>query len=145
MLPSNLPFKIPYIHLAEKGSRYSFRGDIHGVVSFHGCFRGSSGYRSTSPSPCSREEALSSESSAIRHPCPTPMDDLYNEIPERTAMISSTKHAPTARRARPSTATIIKVVLHVRQPKRTNRSRATPCLNSPQLCYLSKTIHKLNA
>ena len=32
-----------------------------------------------------------------------PMEDLYEEIPERTPLTPSTKHAPTARRARPST------------------------------------------
>ena len=49
------------------GSRSSFRGNIHGG-SFHGRFRGSRGYRSTSPLPSLREEDPSREGSAIYCP-----------------------------------------------------------------------------
>ena len=121
MLPSNLPLKLPRIW--RKGSRSSFGGSFHSGGSSHGRFRRSRGYRTTSPSPSLREEGLSTEGSAIHHP-----ERMNEAFPERIPVVSSTKHAPTARRARPSTATFITVTLHVLQPKPPKRSRATPCL-----------------
>ena len=108
------------------GSQSSLHGSFHGSSS-HGCYRGSRGYRTTSPSPSSREEGPSREASAVHHPWPTPMEEV-REIPERTPVVASTKHAPTARRLRSSTITNMNVVLHVLQPKPTKRSRATPRL-----------------
>ena len=58
----------------------------------------------------------------------------YDEIPERMPLVPTTTHARTARRARSSMATFLKVVLHVLQPKTdpctkpTKRSRATSYL-----------------
>ena len=57
------------------GSRSSFRGNFH-ASSFHGRLRGVCGYRTTSPSPSSREESPSTEGSAIHHPWPTPMGEV---------------------------------------------------------------------
>ena len=57
------------------GSRSSSRGSFHGS-SFHGRLRGSSGCRTTSPSPSLREQGPSSKGSAIHHPWPTPMEEV---------------------------------------------------------------------
>ena len=92
MLPSNLPFKT----FDGNGSRSFFRGNIHGS-SFHGRFRGSRGYRSTSPSPPLRQQGPSRESSAIHHPWPTPMEEVRanSGAHSRATKYQTRTHGPT--------------------------------------------------